>query len=72
MKYKFSNWMSFAAVLLFAAAVFQIADGTMLPGIVFFGAAAVIASAAGVCRKKEKCEALQKRETEGGRSHAED
>ena len=72
MKYKYSNWMSFAAVLLFAAAVFQIADGTMLPGIVFFGGTAVFTYAAGFGRKREKGEALQKRKTEGGRIHAED
>ena len=67
-----SNWLSLAVVLLFATAVFRIADGATLPGIVFFVGAAVIASAAGVCRKKEKGEALQKKNTDGGWIHAED
>lgn len=41
-----------AAVLLFVAATFQIADDNMLLGVVFFGAASCFSSLAGVYRER--------------------
>lgn len=49
-----AKWLALAAAFLFVAAVFQIADGTVLPGAVFFGAAVCFSSAAAAARKKER------------------
>ena len=46
--------MSFAAVLLFAAATFWITSDRFLLGAVFFGAATCFACAAGKYQKKQK------------------
>lgn len=51
--------MTLAAVLLFAAATFQIADGNTLLGVVFFGAASCFSSLAGILRERETEEAQQ-------------
>ena len=48
-----TKWMNFAAVLMYAAAVFQFADGKILLGAVFFGAAVCFTCAAGKYQKKE-------------------
>ena len=44
---------SLAALLLFAAATFQIADGNMLLGVVLFGAASCFSSLAGIYRERK-------------------
>ena len=54
MNKKISKWLSFAALLMFVAATFQIANESFFSGIVLFGAAACFASTAGVYRKREK------------------
>ncbi len=54
MNKKISKWLSFAALLMFVAATYQIANESFFPGIIFFGAAACFASAAGVYQKREK------------------
>jgi len=54
--------MNLAAVLLFAAAVFYIAGEKTLLGIVFFGTAAVFASAAGILQKKNVKDAADSKE----------
>ena len=46
------KWWSLAAVLMFAAAVFQIVSERFLLGAIFFGAAACFMTAAGKYRKK--------------------
>ena len=47
-----AKWWSLAAVLMFAAAVFQIVSERFLLGAICFGAAACFLSAAGKYRKK--------------------
>ena len=47
-----AKWWSLAAVLMFAAAVFQIVSERFLLGAIFFGAAACFMTAAGKYRKK--------------------
>lgn len=61
-KQNISKWMNFSAVLLFAAAVFYIVGEKTLLGIVFFGTAAVFASAAGILRKKNAKDASDSKE----------
>ena len=52
MKEQFVKWMPILAIACFAAAVFMIADGFFLPGIVFIGAGASLSSAAAVWKKR--------------------
>ena len=47
-----AKWWSLAAVLMFAAAVFQIVSERFLLGAICFGAAACFLTAAGKYRKK--------------------
>ncbi len=47
-----AKWWSLAAVLMFAAATFQIVSERFLLGAICFGAAACFLSAAGKYRKK--------------------
>ena len=49
-----SKWGYLAAVLMFAAATFQIASDHFILGAIFFAAAACFASAAGIYQKREK------------------
>ena len=42
-----------AALLLFVAATFQIADDKTLLGVVFFAAASCLSSLAGICHERE-------------------
>ena len=51
-----SKWMNFAAVLMFAAAVFQIANDKILFAAVFFGAGVCFMAAARKYPKKESDE----------------
>ena len=60
-----AKWWSLAAVLMFAAAVFQIVSERFLLGAIFFGAAVCFLSAAGKYRKKER-EENKKNEEEHG------
>ena len=59
---KVSKWMYFAAVLMFAAAVFQITDGNILIAAVFFGSGACFAAAASRYGKKEADHSSEKNE----------
>ena len=45
-----------AALLLFVAATFQIADGSILPGVILFASATCFSSVAGICHKREASE----------------
>ena len=56
--------MNLAAVLLFAVAVFHIAGEKTLLGIVFFGTAAVFASAAGSLQKQNVKDASDSKENQ--------
>lgn len=47
-----SQMAALAAVLLFAAATFQIADDNILPGVVLFASAASLSSIAGICHER--------------------
>ena len=42
-----------AATFMFAAAVFRIADGSMLLGVIFFAAASCFTSLGGLCGRAE-------------------
>ena len=55
-----TKWMNFAAVLMYAAAVFRFADGKILLGAVFFGAAVCFTCAAGKYQKKDADESGRK------------
>ena len=48
-----SKWMNFAAVLMYAAAVFQITNEKFILGAVFFGAGVCFMTAAAKFRKNE-------------------
>ena len=52
--------MNFAAVLMYAAAVFRFADGKILLGAVFFGAAVCFTCPAGKYQKKDADESVRK------------
>ncbi len=56
MNKKTSKWLAFAALLMFAAATFQIVSDHFILGAVFFGSAACFLAAADSYRKKEKQE----------------
>ena len=60
-----AKWWSLAAVLMFAAATFQIVSERFLIGAVCIGAAACFMAAAGKFRKKE-AEESGKNEEEAG------
>ena len=60
-----AKWWSLAAVLMFAAAVFQIVSERFLLGAICFGAAACFMAAAGKYRKKG-LEENEKKEEEPG------
>ena len=60
-----AKWWSLAAVLMFAAAVFQIVSERFLLGAICFGAAACFMAAAGRYRKKG-LEENEKKEEEPG------
>ena len=60
-----AKWWSLAAVLMFAAAVFQIVSERFLLGAICFGAAACFLTAAGKYRKK-RLEENGKSEEKGG------
>ena len=60
-----AKWWSLAAVLMFAAAVFQIVSEHFLLGAICFGAAACFLTAAGKYRKKGM-EENEKKEEETG------
>ena len=60
-----AKWWSLAAVLMFAAAVFQIVSEHFIVGAIFFGAAVCFLSAAGKYRKKGT-EENEKNEEEAG------
>ena len=57
-----TKWWSLAAVLMFAAATFQIVSDHFLLGAIFFGAAVCFTSAATKYRKKEAEENRQEDE----------
>lgn len=52
MKEQFIKWISVLALISFAAAVFIIADGHFLPGIVLIGAGSSLSSIAAIYKKK--------------------
>ncbi len=52
MKEQFIKWMPLLALVSFSTAVFLIADGHFLNGIVFIGAGASLSSAAAIYKKK--------------------
>ena len=54
MNKKISNWLTLAALLMFAGATFQITSDHYMPGIVCFAAAASFSCSAEVYRKKQK------------------
>ena len=56
------KWWTLAAVLMFAAATFQIVSEHFLLGAIFFGSAVCFTSAAGIYRKKATEENRQKDE----------
>ena len=60
-----AKWWSLAAVLMFAAAVFQIVSERFLLGAVCFGAAACFMAAAGKSPKKGLKENEKKEEEPG-------
>ncbi len=60
-----AKWWSLAAVLMFAAAVFQIVSERFLLGAICFGAAACFMAAAGKYREKGP-EENEKKEEETG------
>ena len=62
---KIAKWWSLAAVLMFAAATFQIVSERFLLGAVCFGAAACFMAAAGKYRKS-RLEENGKNEEEAG------
>lgn len=49
-----SKWLAFATLVMFVAAVFQIADDNVLFGIICFSVAVSFAALANVQREKEK------------------
>lgn len=51
-----SQIAALAALLLFVAATFQIADGSILPGVILFASAVCLSSVAGICHKGEASE----------------
>ena len=53
---KTAKWMALAALLMFVAAVFQIASDHFWIGMVFIGAGACLSAAAASYRNKEKAE----------------
>ena len=56
MNKKATKWFRLAAVFMFTAATFQIVNDHFILGAVFFCSAVCFASAAGICRKREKDE----------------
>jgi len=54
MNKKSFKWLSFAALLMFVAATFQITNDHFISGIIFFAAAVCFTFSANVYRKKEK------------------
>ena len=54
MNHKTAGLMSFAAVLLFLAAVLQFINGMFISGALFCAAGACFAYAAGLYRKKQQ------------------
>ena len=62
MNKKISKWLSFAALLMFAAATYQIAGGQIMQGVVFFGAAVCFTTAANRYREKDKEEKQEGRD----------
>ena len=53
---KTEKWFRLAAVFLFTAATFQIVSDHFITGVISFCSAVCFASAAGICRKREKDE----------------
>ena len=56
MNKKTSKWLAFAALLMFAAATFQIVSDHFILGAVFFGSAACFLAAANRYGEKERKE----------------
>ena len=56
MSKKISQWLIFAALLMFVGATFQIANDHFFPGIICFAAAVSFSCSANVYRKKENKE----------------
>ena len=54
MNKKISKWLTFAALLMFAGATFQITSDHYMPGVVCFATAVSFSCSAEVYRKKEK------------------
>lgn len=63
MNKKISKWLSFAALLMFVGATFQITSDHYMLGVICFAAAASFAYSAKVYRKKENEE--KRGETDG-------
>ena len=54
MNSKKSKWLTFAALLMFVAATFQITSDHYMPGVICFAAAVSFCCSAEVYRKREK------------------
>ena len=49
-----SKWLTFAALLMYVGATFQITSGHFIPGVICFAAAVSFTCSAEVYRKREK------------------